>query len=117
MAIPRVHLERTYHTSPKAPIPTGCKSVYLHVESVERKQGKGGAGLEAAHLLVISNVVPKIWARTNSAMMKDGCNMLAMNEEWSRLAQRCNVCEGRVGAQQVFGGAVEARVGAQGGEV
>ena len=33
-----------YQTSPKAPMPTGCKSVYR---------------------LVISNVVPKIWARTN----------------------------------------------------
>jgi len=27
--------------------------------------------MSAAYLLVISNVVPKIWARTNSAMIDD----------------------------------------------
>lgn len=42
----RVLLE-TYHTKPKAPMPTGWRSEYLEV---------------------ISKVVPKIWARTNSAM-------------------------------------------------
>jgi hypothetical protein len=30
------------------------------------------------YLLVISKVVPKIWARTNSAMMKDFCGYLAV---------------------------------------
>ena len=43
--------EMTYQTRPKAPMPTGWRSEYLDV---------------------ISKVVPKIWARTNSAMMGDG---------------------------------------------
>lgn len=40
----------THQTRPKAPIPTGCRSEYLEV---------------------ISKVVPKICARTNSAMMDE----------------------------------------------
>lgn len=40
-----------YQTRPNAPMPTGWRSEYRDV---------------------ISNVVPKIWARTNSAMMGDG---------------------------------------------
>jgi hypothetical protein len=65
----------TYQTSPKAPIPTGCRSEYLWgCELVA--VGHDGANCEAGHpenlyLEVISNVVPKICARTNSAMMND----------------------------------------------
>jgi len=34
--------------------------------------------LVCPYLLVISKVVPKIWARTNSAMMKEFCDCLAV---------------------------------------
>ena len=47
-------------------MPTGCRSVYLF----QRQQILAKcAGVGMRHLLVISKVVPKIWARTNSAMM------------------------------------------------
>ena len=36
-----------------------------------------------AHLLVISNVVPKIWARTNSAMADGGDLEDATGANWS----------------------------------
>jgi hypothetical protein len=35
------------------------------------------------HLLVISNVVPKIWARTNSAMVRGGYGGYATGAGWS----------------------------------
>jgi len=53
----------------KAPIPTGCKSVYLQHRQFLCVSPRHGPG---AYLLVISKVVPKIWARTNSAMMGRG---------------------------------------------
>ena len=59
---------QAYQTSPKAPMPTGCRSVYLY-EGVSRAHAQVG---HTTYLLVISNVVPKICARTNSAMMGDG---------------------------------------------
>ena len=59
-----------YQTSPKAPMPTGCKSVYLfQCQPFTAAADYAEAGLR--YLLVISKVVPKIWARTNSAMMAE----------------------------------------------
>lgn len=57
-----------YQTSPKAPIPTGCRSVYLF-ERQHCTIPRDYTEAELEYLLVISKVVPKIWARTNSAMM------------------------------------------------
>ena len=57
---------RAHQTRPKAPMPTGCRSVYLEQDQ-QTYSGKRRWG--SAYLLVISKVVPKIWARTNSAMM------------------------------------------------
>ena len=54
-----------HQTSPKAPIPTGCRSVYLAAISLFASAYTISELL--SHLLVISNVVPKICARTNSA--------------------------------------------------
>ena len=53
----------THHTRPKAPIPTGCKSVYLNCVSSSPAQ------FSSTYLEVISKVVPKIWALTNSAIL------------------------------------------------
>lgn len=47
-------------------MPTGCRSVYL-IGSQSVIPDPEGVGM--AYLLVISNVVPKIWALTNSAML------------------------------------------------
>ena len=69
-----------HQTKPNAPIPTGCKSVYLvklvnawacDVKGVAVTASKGGvfSFFLYSYLLVISKVVPKIWARTNSAMV------------------------------------------------
>lgn len=65
-----------YQTSPKAPIPTGWRSVYLWINSVSisilettDKQPCEKHGRFPAYLFVISNVVPNIWARTNSAIL------------------------------------------------
>jgi hypothetical protein len=49
-----------YQTRPKAPMPTGCRSVYLRRVSFARHRN----GV-CSHLLVISKVVPKICALTN----------------------------------------------------
>lgn len=65
----------THQTRPNAPMPTGCKSEYLcppnqpaacffRLALMAHSTCEG----TAAYLEVISNVVPKIWARTNSAM-------------------------------------------------
>ena len=45
-------------------MPTGCKSVYL----VMRQSDSSAFSKYPVYLLVISKVVPKIWARTNSAI-------------------------------------------------
>jgi hypothetical protein len=58
----------SYHTSPKAPMPTGCRSVYLD-HSQSPRTPPPAIFSSSSYLLVISNVVPKIWARTNSAML------------------------------------------------
>lgn len=48
-------------------MPTGWRSVYLIVgQSLSVSDACGGVG---PYLEVISKVVPKIWARTNSAML------------------------------------------------
>jgi hypothetical protein len=59
-----------YQTRPNAPMPTGCRSVYL----IDSQLGKPGIVSQYlwSYLLVISKVVPKIWARTNSAMVNVG---------------------------------------------
>jgi hypothetical protein len=71
-------------------MPTGCRSVYLEVREemvsalnmrvfpeMQRKKRSAGdigqgnnGGIFDAHRLVISKVVPKIWARTKSAMVR-----------------------------------------------
>jgi hypothetical protein len=58
---------RLYQTRPKAPMPTGCRSVYLDEGQFRAKRIAG----YMPHLLVISKVVPKICARTNSAILMD----------------------------------------------
>jgi hypothetical protein len=58
----------TYQTRPKAPMPTGCRSVYL-MRGQSGCEDNGSAESDKSYLLVISKVVPKIWARTNSAMV------------------------------------------------
>jgi hypothetical protein len=58
----------THQTRPKAPMPTGWRSEYLRIERVI-KSGRSHRRVQP-YLEVISNVVPKIWARTNSAMVK-----------------------------------------------
>lgn len=89
---------RTHHTSPKAPMPTGCKSVYLaqyqYTTSFLARiyctaAATGGGPCVSAYLLVISNVVPKIWARTNSAILQVDAQMLGPG--WSLCASRCAV--------------------------
>lgn len=59
-------------------MPTGCKSVYLAqyqymtsflARTYSTAAAAGGGPCVSAYLLVISNVVPKIWARTNSAIL------------------------------------------------
>jgi hypothetical protein len=67
-------------------MPTGCRSVYLHTcQFAPRAQ----RGVVAAYLLVISKVVPKICARTNSAMAGGG--------GWSRRRVKEGAeCGGRV---------------------
>jgi hypothetical protein len=57
----------TYQTKPKAPMPTGWRSEYL----VEISQPDFPVYNSVSYLEVISKVVPKIWARTNSAMAGD----------------------------------------------
>jgi hypothetical protein len=57
----------TYQTKPKAPMPTGWRSEYL----VEISQPDFPVHNFLSYLEVISKVVPKIWARTNSAMAGD----------------------------------------------
>jgi hypothetical protein len=58
---PLLRARDAYQTRPKAPMPTGCKSVYLRgVSFCQMSQRQ-----VCPHLLVISKVVPKIWARTN----------------------------------------------------
>lgn len=76
---PRGGKQNPYQTSPKAPIPTGWRSEYLRrprqagSQSVSRRvlppyiQPRHRQAM--SYLDVISNVVPKIWARTNSAML------------------------------------------------
>jgi hypothetical protein len=59
-----------YQTRPKAPMPTGWRSEYLLPSQIQNRTSF--VGLTASYLDVISNVVPKIWARTNSAMAGDG---------------------------------------------
>ncbi len=67
----RVGAEKiSYQTSPKAPMPTGCKSVYLAANQQWTEKTRWGLK-GRPNLLVISNVVPKIWARTNSAILAD----------------------------------------------
>ena len=61
-------------------MPTGCRSVYL-CNVNDGHQDRGGV---LPHLLVISNVVPKIWARTNSAMVKSGCNVAVAGASGSK---------------------------------
>ena len=46
-------------------MPTGCKSEYL----CDHQPGGADEDGKWYYLLVISNVVPKIWARTNSAIV------------------------------------------------
>jgi hypothetical protein len=60
---------KPYQTSPKAPIPTGCKSVYLQIHHVTIELSFSSRKKREAYRLVISKVVPKIWARTNSAIL------------------------------------------------
>lgn len=57
-----------YQTRPNAPMPTGWRSEYLFHAST---QGALSASYRdgATSLEVISNVVPKIWARMNSAIL------------------------------------------------
>jgi hypothetical protein len=62
---------QSYQTRPNAPIPTGWRSEYLQHQSVsDREQHRSISSASPAYLDVISKVVPKIWARTNSAMME-----------------------------------------------
>ena len=49
-------------------MPTGCKSVYLPRNQSVCLSLVGGVSGPVSHLLVISKVVPKICARTNSAI-------------------------------------------------
>lgn len=63
-------------------MPTGCRSVYL-----DERQSWKGATRGAPHLLVISNVVPKICARTNSAMLTGGDPWAAAGGCWSERAE------------------------------
>jgi len=49
-------------------MPTGCKSEYLHAAGQSLGPRHTSVGL-SSYLLVISKVVPKIWARTNSAIL------------------------------------------------
>lgn len=58
-------------------MPTGCRSVYLSNNQSEPTLACGGLG--RPYRLVISNVVPKIWARTNSAMMLASFAVAKMN--------------------------------------
>lgn len=58
----------SYQTSPKAPIPTGWRSVYLQSNGNQNNSRARSEDATTTDLLVISKVVPKIWARTNSAM-------------------------------------------------
>lgn len=78
--VPRGEMEVPYQTRPNAPIPTGWRSEYLRAVKLafwsHQKAFPSVAdwlwrvgGRFAAHLDVISKVVPKIWARTNSAMV------------------------------------------------
>lgn len=75
---PTHSVAKTDHTRPKAPMPTGWRSVYLHNRTSQSPSVSSShhqplhavaepAG--CAYLLVISNVVPKICARTNSAIL------------------------------------------------
>ena len=65
---------RSYQTNPKAPIPTGWRSEYLWHQVSDKAKPKRpmpffrGAKRSTTYLEVISKVVPKICARTNSAM-------------------------------------------------
>ena len=60
-----------YQTRPKAPMPTGWRSVYLYVDDRRehhRPLSPSPHGRGSPYLLVISKTVPNIWARTKSAM-------------------------------------------------
>lgn len=65
----------TYQTRPKAPIPTGCSSVYLKNDQLPFSNRSIDLLFRKicakAYRLVISKVVPKIVARTNSAILED----------------------------------------------
>ena len=67
-SLPRRIAVCAHHTRPKAPMPTGWRSVYL--PGYQRCCHSVGAEESmSAHRLVISKVVPKICARTNSAIL------------------------------------------------
>lgn len=72
----------SYQTSPKAPIPTGCSSVYLGRSQCDsqRIKARGGSVHQVPYLLVISKVVPKICARMNSAILDKGSRNTARSE-------------------------------------
>ena len=64
----------SHQTRPDAPIPTGWRLTYLwHISVLTRTVYRESHFSEGSgYLVVISNVVPKIWVSVNRGMADDG---------------------------------------------
>jgi hypothetical protein len=71
------HAHRLQIRVPVVPVSPWCSRFLLPSPSTPFSRARA-KHLVCPYLLVISKVVPKIWARTNSAMMKDFCDYLAV---------------------------------------
>jgi hypothetical protein len=108
------HTTGKYHTSPNAPIPTGWRSTYLaqsqhrclsgaQSQLGEITRSEHGAARYGLYRLVISKQVPKICARTNSAMIggEEGFGGPWSSDGWRR--QRGTVPGAQVCGSQPVG--------------